>query len=50
MGLEEESELGFATKTYIYMNNVEGQTIKKTILANPGTYHPMLFLEINLPS
>ena len=29
MGLEEESELGFATKTYICMNNAEGQTIKK---------------------
>ena len=38
------------TKAHNCMNNTKEQTIKKPFLTVLGTHHPLLFLEINLPS
>lgn len=38
------------TKANNGMNNTKEQTIKKPFLTVLGTHHPILFLEINLPS
>lgn len=47
---ERKLRTNLAHKGINCMNNTKEQTIKKPFLRVLGTYHPILFLEINLPS